>query len=116
MKLHRGFSLRREIAGNTVRPENDFVESPAFEHHFVHFPVAPVVAALSAGGIHNDFSARFTRSGIDLHTAMLQRKGSVNRVQRTAERPMHRALRRIDLEGKRTARRGLRRGMLRQGD
>ena len=107
--------MRFEFSSGAIRPENDFAESRALEHVFVHFPVAPVIAAFSARSVYNDLAAGLPRCGINLKTPALQSKNSVHRVQRAPERPVHPTLRWIDREDQRTGSH-LRRSMLRQGN
>lgn len=113
--LYRGVPFRLQFSANAVRPETDFAELFAFEYFLMHFSVPPIVVTFSAGGVDNDFSARFPCRRIDLQSPLLQSKSSVHRVQRTAKRPVHVALRRIDPEDDRAGRR-LRRGLLRPCD
>src|SRR5215472_7737069 len=67
--LHSRVSLRLDLSANAVGPENDFCEFSTLQHILVHFLVAAIVPAFSTAGVHNDFSARFPRSRIDLQTS-----------------------------------------------
>lgn len=110
--LYPRFAVWLELSCDIVRPENNLAEFSTFEHFLVHFLVSSVAAAFSAGGVHNDFSARFPCRRIDLQTPALQDKSSMHGVQRAAKRPMHATLRWINREGERTGR--LRRSILRE--
>ena len=44
-----------------IWPKNNFAEPRTFEDVIVHLSVAPIVAAPSAGGVHNDLTADFPR-------------------------------------------------------
>jgi hypothetical protein len=94
--LYRRVSRHFEFSANAIWPKNDFAEPCTLEDLFMHLSVAPVVAALSAGGVHRDLTAGCPRCGIKLQVATLQSKSPMHGVQRAPERPVHGALRRID--------------------
>src|SRR5689334_964268 len=102
MQLHRRVSLRSQIPAKTVRSENDFTVTAAFQNFFMHLPVAPVVAAFSADCVHNDLTAGLPSFRINLEAATFYRKGSVHGMKRTPKRPMHAALCRVESENKRS--------------
>src|SRR5437764_12778058 len=86
--LERRVSLCLEFSRNAVQPKNDFAKSCALEDFFMHFPVAPVVAALSTRGLDNDFAPGPPGCGITLETAARQRQSSLHGVQRAAGQPV----------------------------
>src|SRR6267154_5984257 len=111
--LNRKDPLRRNFPFHAVWPKNDFGEFPAFENVFMHFLVAPIVAAVSACRAYGDLTTGFAGRGVNVEGPILESKRSMNRMQRCAKHPVHFALRGIDAQNNFRCRK-LRRGVLRQ--
>ena len=60
----------------------------ALQHLFVHLLVARMIAALAAGGIHNDFAAGVSGLRIESNAATLQLEGAMDGVQHVSQRPL----------------------------
>src|SRR5205823_13692147 len=96
--LERRVSLCLEFSRNAVQPKNDFAKSCALEDFFMHFSVAPAVAAFSTRAIDNDFAPGPPACGIKLEAAALQITRSMHGAHRPPHRPMHASLFRVDPE------------------
>src|SRR6185312_627107 len=71
------------------------------ENVTLHTPVSRGVTALAAAGIDNDTPGNIARRWIDPEAALFQRECAMNGMERGAERPADRGLRRIEGDRKR---------------
>jgi len=93
--LHLRSALRVDYALHLRGHKNNFGVFRAFQNFSMHLRIAAIVAAVAAGGIDYDGSASLACRGIEMHHAALQPEGSVDLVQRGAERVFNAGLRRI---------------------
>ena len=113
MHLNRKASLRHYFPVYVLRSKDDFLVLSAFENIFVHFPVARIVAAITACRVYGDLTAGFAGRTVKLQCPTLECKRPMNSMERRAQRPVHLALIGIEHKYSLTGRR-LRSGMPRQ--
>ena len=68
--------------------KNDLGIALALQHLFVHFLVAGLIAALAAGGIHNDFTAGGAGLRVECDAATLEFESAMDGVHRSSQRPL----------------------------
>src|ERR1039458_10474686 len=81
--------------------KNDFGIALALQHLSVHFLVAGIIAALAAGGIHNDFAAGGAGLQVEGDAATPESESAMDSVQRSSQGPLDRSEeRRVGKEGR----------------
>ncbi len=114
MYLDRERPLWRDFPFCPVRSKDDILILRTFENFLVHFLIARIVSAITAGRENDDLATNFPVSRVKMQRPILKGERAVNSVERCAKRPVHFALCWIDAENDFIfGRRG--RSVLRQG-
>ena len=97
-QFHLRNTLRIDGSFYVLRSKNNLRIFIALQNFLMHFLVASLVVTVAARGVHDDFSARFSRSSVETNMAALQLECSVNGVERGIEREFDCGLRGIQLD------------------
>src|SRR5713101_7645478 len=89
VNLHLGSALADDLSLDVVRSKDNFRIPPAFKNLMVHFLVAPLVAAVPAGSVGDNFTAGLACRRVKAQYTLLQRKRAVHGMERAAKRPMN---------------------------
>src|SRR5271168_133304 len=96
--VYRRLSLHGYGSVHVIGAKRDLRIALALENLPVHFAITHAVSAVTAPGIHQDFTRDLASSSIQTQRTLLQAEGSVNRVERTAERVIYSRVFRVELK------------------